>query len=215
MGAVDDAARWWAEAQVRARAERYYPSATVVARIRAPRFLGPLLRRGVVSDIRVALFDAQVDRLRLRRLDVVLHEVRVSRRELLRRRIRLRELGSGRIEVEIDGPSLAATVKLPLLFHADEVEMRPSVGPLAVSARGVLSVEHDVLRFRPGSLQGMPLPVSMDFEFRLPTSPIWPRAADVRSIEGGLLVSCELDDVPPGLIGPTVDSDLTPPASTS
>ena len=206
MSVLDGIARRWAEDQIRQRAESYYPSSRVLARIRSERFLRPLVRRGTVSDLEVALFDAEVNTddavVRLRRIILDLYEVTIRRRDLLQGRIRLKDLGSGRVEVEIDGPSLAAAVGLPLVFHEDEVEIRRGVGPLAVSARGALSVDEDVLRFRPGTVQGLPLLVSMDFEFRLPTSPVWPRAAEVRSIEGGLVLTCDLKDVPPGLIAP-------------
>lgn len=206
MGVVDDIARHWAEAQVRDRAEAVYPGCRALARISAPRFVGPLLRRGTVSDIEVAVFDADVKAgdspVRLRRLVIDLHEVSIRRRDLWRGRIRLKDLGSGRVEVEIEGRSLAGAVNLPLVFHDDEVEVRPGVGPLVVSARGALSVEDNVLKFRPGKVQGVPLLVSMDFELPLPTSPLWPRAADVRSVEGGLVLTCDLEDVPTGLIGP-------------
>lgn len=173
-----------------------------MATIGSPRFLWPLVRRGVVSDIEVALYDADVEPVRMRRLVIELHQVKVSRRRLLRGQVHLDDLGDGRVEVELDGPAVAEAVGLPLTFHDDEVEIRQSVGPVAVATRGALSVEGDLLTFRPGSVQGLPLLVSVDFEFRLPTSPLWPRAAEVRAIEGGLLVSCDLDDVPPGLIDP-------------
>lgn len=205
MGVVDAAARRWAQDQIRLRAEAFYPGSRARARIRSARFVWPLVRSGKVADLEVAVFDADVEAddavVRLRRVTIDLHEVTIRRRDLWRGRIRLKDLGSGAVEVVIDGPSLAAAVGLPLVFHADEVEIRRGMGPLAVSARGTLSVDEDVLRFRPGSLQGLPLLVSMDFEFNLPTSPVWPRAADVRSVEGALVLTCDLDDVPPGLIG--------------
>lgn len=201
---IGNLARVWAEHQLRDRAEAFYPGSRATARIRSPRFLGPLLRRGVVSDLEAAVFETDVaagDHLvRLRRLTVELHEVRVSRRALLAGRMRLERLGSGGVEAVIDGPSLARAVGLPLVFHEDEVEVRQSVGFLTVSTRGALSVDEDVLRFRPGKVQRVPLLVSVDFELTLPTSPLWPRAANVRSVEGALVLTCDLEDVPPGLI---------------
>lgn len=201
---LDALARSWAEAQVRDRAEAYYPGARALARIRSPRFLRPLLRRGLVSELEVALFDADVKTdgavVRLRRLVLHLREVRVARGALLRGCVRLRSLGTGRLEAEMDGPSLAAAVGLPLVFHEDEVEVRLGAGPFAVSARGALSVDDDVIRFRPGTVQGLPLLVSMDFELPVPTSPLWPRAAEARSVEGGLVLTCDLDAIPPGLL---------------
>ncbi|HLF41515.1 MAG TPA: hypothetical protein VI854_08580 [Acidimicrobiia bacterium] len=206
MPVLDGIARRWAEDQIRRTAESYYPGSRALARIRSEYFLRPLVRRGTVSDIEVALFDAEVSAekavVRLRRIILDLYEVTIRRRDLAKGRMRLKDLGSGRVDVEIDGPSLASAVGLPLVFHEDEVEIRRGVGPLAVSARGALSVDENVLRFRPGTVQGVPLLVSMDFEFPLPVSPVWPRAAEVRSIEGGLALSCDLEDVPPGLIDP-------------
>lgn len=209
MGALDRLARSWAETQIRDRTEAHYPGSRAMARIRAPRFLRALIGRGTVSDIEASLFETDVGDVRLRRLTVELHEVRVSRTALLRGRVRLRDLGSGSVEAVLDGPSLARAVRLPLVFHDDEVEIRQSMGPLAVSARGSLTVDENVLRFRPGTVQGVPLPVSADFQLPLPTSPVWPRAASVRSIEGALVLTCDLDDVPPGLI------DVTEPRLTS
>lgn len=211
MGAVDrpfrQLARAWAEAQIRDRAEAHYPGSRALARIHSDRFLGPLLRRGAVSDIEVALFDAQVSAgdapLRLRRLTIELHEVTIRRADLWRGRVRLKSLGTGRVELEIEGASLATAVGLPIVFHDDEVEIRAGVGLLAVSARGALSIDDNMLKFRPGRLQGVPLLVSMDFEIPIPTSPLLPRAADVRSVEGGLMLTCDLDDIPPGLIDRT------------
>lgn len=202
MGAVDRLARSWAETQIRDRTEAYYPGSRATARVRAPQFLRSLFLRGAVSDIEASLFEAEVGDVRLRRLTVDLHEVRVSRRALLRGRVRLLDLGSGSVEAVLDGPSLARAVGLPLVFHDDEVEIRQSMGPLAVSARGALSVDENVLRFRPGTVQGVPLLVSADFQWPLPTSPVWPRAASVRSVEGALVLTCDLDDIPPGLIAP-------------
>lgn len=204
--ALDRIARSLTEDEIRRRAERHYPESRVLARIRSGRFLWPLVRRGTVSDIEVAVFDTQVESagrlILLRRLTLELHEVTIRRRDLWRGRIGLHDLGTGRVEVEIDGVSLARALGLPLTFHADEVEIRAGVGPLSVSARGSLSVVDDVVRFRPGKVQGVPLLVSMDFEFPLPTSPLWPHAAEVRSIEGALLLGCDLDALPPGLIAP-------------
>lgn len=214
MGALDRLARSWAEAQIRDRAESYYSGCRAMARIRSPRFLRALVLRGRVSDIEASLFEVVVGDVRLRRLTIDLHEVRVSRGALVRGRVRLLDLGSGSVEAVLDGPSLARAVGLPLVFHDDEVEVRQAVGPLAVSARGALSVDENVLRFRPGKVQGVPLLVSADFQLPLPTSPVWPRAAEVRSIEGALVLTCDLDDVPPGLIDVTrAPGDPPPPRS--
>lgn len=203
---IDAAARRWAEHEIARRAEAYYPDATATVAIGSARFLWPLIRHGRVSEIAVRVTGAEAVTdgapVRLARLGLDLHEVSISRRDLVRRRARLRDLGSGRVEVVIDGPSLARALRLPLVFHDDEVEVRAGVGPLAVSARGSLSVADDVVRFRPGTVQGVPLLVSMDFEFPLPTSPLWPHAAEVRAVEGGLLLASDLDSLPPGLTGP-------------
>ena len=201
---LDRIARSLTEDEIRRRAERHYPDSRALARIGSRRFLWPLLRHGTVSEIEVGVFDAHVVSgeapVLLRRLTLHLHEVRVRRRDLLRGKVALADLGEGRVEVEVDGASLARALGLPLVFHDDEVEIRAGVGPLAVSARGALSVVDDVLRFRPGKIQGFPLLVSMDFEFALPVGPLWPHAAEVRSIEGGLALACDLESLPPGLV---------------
>lgn len=206
MGRLDGVARARAESEIAKRAQAYYPGSRVSARIGSARFLWPLLVRGTVSDIEIVLEDADVVAgsvaLRLRRLAIDLHEVRVDRRRLWKLEVGLRTLGSGRMEVEIDGPSLAAALGLPIVFHDDEVEVRPGIGLLAISARGALSVENNVITFRPGRVQGFPLLVSMDFEIPVPTSPLWPRAAEARSIEGALVVTGALDELPPGLTAP-------------
>jgi hypothetical protein len=200
--AGDQAARVYAQTKLAERAASYYPPSTAAdASIRSFPFVGRLLVMGDVVEMKVGMENLQADEVLIRRLDLDLQHVELDRNALFRGRIELTDIGSGRIDALIDGPSLARATQTDLRFHEDSVEIHKRVGGADVFARGRASVSNNVLRLQPTSVQGVGLPASaFALTIRMSGPEILPCDAVAEPVEGGLLVGCTVKDVPPSLL---------------
>jgi hypothetical protein len=200
--AGDQAARVYAQSKLAERAAAYYPPSTAAdASIRSFPFVGRLLVMGDVVEMKVGMENLQADVILIRRLDLDLRDVELDRNALFRGRVELIDIGSGRIDALIDGPSLAKAAQADLRFHEDSVEIHKRVGGADVFARGRASVSNNVLRLQPTSVQGVGLPASaFALTLRISGPEILPCDAVAEPVEGGLLVGCNVKDVPPSLV---------------
>jgi hypothetical protein len=207
---ADQAARVYAQSKLAERAVAYYPPTTAAdASIRSFPFLGRLLAVGDIDELRVGMENLRADVILIRRLDLDLRHVELDRGALLRGEVELIDIGAGRVDALLDGPSLARAAGADLRFRENSVEIHKRVGGADVYARGRASVSNNVLRLQPTSVQGVGLPASaFAVSIRLPGPEILPCDAVGEPVEGGLLVGCTLRDVPESLVraartGPT------------
>jgi hypothetical protein len=200
--AADVLARAWAESELAAQAAAYYPpSSASSAQIHSFPFLGRLLVGGDVSAVSLRLENLAAGVLALRRLQFDLDDVKVDRRELFSGRVRVLDIGAGRIEALVDGSSLARAVGLDVRFADGEVEVHRDIRGVDVSATARVTLEGNKLRIVPTSVQGLKVPVSnFAVSYDIPGVQLLPCTAGVRPVPAGLLVSCSVDDVPPALV---------------
>lgn len=200
--AADVAARVWAESKLRERAAAYYPPSTAAAAsIRSFPFLGRLLVLGDVPEVSVAMENVRPGVVVVRRLTLDMETVEVDRGKLLRGRVRLVDVGRGRIEARIDGPSLARAAGVDLRFREGAIEIHKDVRGVDVFATARASMEENVVRFEPTSVQGVGLPLeAFAVTYEIPGPELVPCRPTVRPVEGGLLVSCTVDEVPAALL---------------
>ncbi|MGH9035856.1 MAG: LmeA family phospholipid-binding protein [Acidimicrobiia bacterium] len=200
--AADVAARSWAEAELAEQAAAYYPpSSTSSASIRSFPFLGRLLIGGDVPGVSVRMEDLRADILTVRHLGLDLSDVKVDRGELFSGRVRVLDVGAGRIEALVDGSSLARAVGLDLRFAEGEVEIHTIVRGVEVSARGRVTLEGNRLHIVPTSVQGLGLPATaLTVTYEIPGAELLPCQAEVRPVPAGVLVACAVADVPPALL---------------
>lgn len=200
--AGDQAARAWAQAKLAEQAAAYYPPSTRSdAAIRSFPFLGRLLVQGDVPEVNLGMDNLRADVVLVRRLDLNLRNVEIDRGALARGKVEVADIGSGRIDAFVDGPSLAKAVNADLRFHEGGVEIHKRVAGRDVFARGRVSVSGNAVRLQPTSVQGVGLPASaFALTIRIPGVELWPCPAEVQMVEGGLRVGCRVKDVPPVLV---------------
>ncbi len=200
--AADLAARAWSESKLAEQAAAYYPpSGTSSATIHSFPFLGRLLVAGDVSEVVLRMEDLRAGIVVVRRLELDLRDVTLDRRELFAGRVKVVDVGAGRIEALVDGSTLARAVDLDVRFSDGEVEIHRRVRGVDVSARGRVTLEGNRLRIVPTSVEGLRLPATaFTVAYDLPGAELLPCSAEVRPVPEGLLVSCAVDDVPPALV---------------
>lgn len=199
---ADVAARSWAESKLAEQAAAYYPpSGESSASIRSFPFLGRLLVGGDVPEVFLRMENLRADILTVRRLALDLSGVEVDRGELFAGRVRVLDVGAGRIEALVDGSSLARAVGLDLRYADGEVEIHKTVRGVDVSARGRVTLEGNRLTIVPTSVQGLGIPAAaITVTYDIPGAELLPCQAEVRPVPEGLLVACAVDDVPPALV---------------
>ena len=200
---LDQVARSWTETKLRERAAAYYPPATSAsAQIRSFPFLGRLALQGVVPEVKLAMDDVRFDAVLVPSLRLDLHTVEIDKGELVRGRVRLLDIGQGRIDLRIDGPSLARAVDADVRFGDGSIEVHKRLGATDVVARGQVSLEGNTLRLRATSVEGAVLPASaFALTYQVPASELPPCRAEVRSVPGGLVAGCTFTGVPESLLG--------------
>ena len=153
-------------------------------------FVGRVLASGTVTDLSVSVDEVQAERVRFAAVAVDLDEVRVSRSELLSdRRVVLQDVGRGRARAEMTEQELSRLIDLPVTLERGRARVR--VGGQVVTATA--SVRDNVLRV---SVAGVQAPA-----ITIPKLPLVPCVADVELLPGRLRLSCQLDQVPPELVG--------------
>jgi hypothetical protein len=200
--AADVLARAWAESNLAQQASAYYPpSSASSASIDSFPFLGRLLMAGDVTAVSLRMEGLTADVVTVRHLQFDLDDVKVDRSEMFSGRVRVLDVGAGRVEALVDGTSLARALGLDVRFADGEVEVHREIRGVAVSARGRVTMEGNKLRIVPTSVQGLRVPAStFAVTYVIPGVRLLPCDAEVRPVPAGLLVACSVEDVPPALV---------------
>ena len=115
--------------------------------------------------------------------------------------MRLVDIGQGRIVATIDGPSLAKAVGVDVRFTPGEVQVHKRIQGVDVTARGKVTVQRNVVKFTPTSVEGFSLPLgTFAVTYTIPGIEILPCQADVQVVQDGLVLACTVSDVPPVLL---------------
>ncbi|MGH8972558.1 MAG: LmeA family phospholipid-binding protein [Acidimicrobiia bacterium] len=212
--AADVLARAWAESNLARQAAAYYPPSTASsASIRSFPFLGRLLVAGEVSAVSLRMEGLPADVLTVRHLQFDLDDVKIDRGEMFAGRVRVLDVGAGRVEALVDGTSLARALGLDVRFADGEVEVHREIRGVDVSARGRVTLEGNKLRIVPISAQGLSVPAStFTVTYDIPGVRLLPCDAEVRPVPEGLLVACSVEDVPPALVQGAAAAGLRAPS---
>jgi hypothetical protein len=199
---ADRAAKGWAESQLAERAAAYYPPGSgSSASIHSFPFIVRLLFLGSVPRVDVNLDDLRIQQVLIRQLSIHVSDVKLSRSELFKGRVHLDDVGEGKIVATIDGPSLAKAAGLDLRFTPGEVSVHEKIQGVDVTAKGKVAVKGNTVTVTPTSVQGLNVPASQfAVSYRIPGIEILPCQADVKIVQNGLVVSCDVVDVPPALV---------------
>jgi hypothetical protein len=198
----DRAAKGWAERQLAERAAAYYPpGAGSSASIHSFPFLGKLLLLGSVPKADVNLDDLNFDGVVVKQLSLKVSKVKLDRAELFSGRVRLLDVGQGRIVATIDGPSLAKATGFDVRFTPDQVEVHQKIQGVDVVAKGKVTVKGNVVTITPTSVQGMNVPLSrFTVSYKIPGIEILPCQAAVKLIRNAVTLSCDVVDIPAALV---------------
>jgi hypothetical protein len=198
----DGAARSWAERRLAERAAAYYPpGAGSSARIHSFPFIGRLLFLGSVPRVDVNLDDLRFEAVLIRRLSLRVSDVKLDRDELFGGRVRIEDVGEGRIVATVDGPSLARATGFDVRFRPGEVEVHRRIQGVDVVAKGQLAVQGNLVTVTPTSVQGLAVPASrFAISYRIPGIELLPCQADVQIIRDAVTLSCDVTDVPAALV---------------
>lgn len=199
---VDRAAKGWAESQLAERAAAYYPpGAGSSASIRSFPFIGRLLFLGSVPRVAVNLDDLKFQAVVVRQLSLRVSDVKLDRAELFSGKVRLTDVGEGQIEATVDGPSLAKATGFDVRFAPGQVEVHQRIQGVDVVAKGQLTVKGNVVTVTPTSVQGLNVPLSrFAISYKIPGIEILPCQADVKIVRGGVVLSCDITDIPAALV---------------
>lgn len=199
---ADRAAKGWAERQLADQAAAYYPPGSdASASIHSFPFIGRLLFLGSVPRVDVNLDDVRFQAVLVRRLSLRVSDVKLDRAEIFSGNVHLYDIGQGEIVATLDGPSLAKATGFDLRFKPGEVEVHQKIQGVDVVAKGQVSVKGNVVTVTPTSVQGLAVPLSrFAISYRIPGIEILPCQANVKIIQNGVTLSCQVNDVPAALV---------------
>lgn len=198
----DQAARGWAETKLAERAAAYYPpGGGSSASIRSFPFVGRLLLNGSIPGVDVNVDDLRLEGVMVRRLAIRVFAVKLDRGELFDGRVRVDDIGEGQIVATLDGPSLARAAGHDLRFRPGAVEVHQRIQGVDVTAQGKLAVKGNLVTFTPTSVEGLSVPASrFAISYRIPGIEILPCQADAEIVDDGVVLSCDVVDVPAALV---------------
>ena len=199
---ADRAAKGWAERQLADQAAAYYPPGSdSSASIHSFPFIGRLLFFGSVPRVEVTLDDVRFQAVLVRQLSLQVSDVKLDRAEIFSGNVRLDDIGQGQIVATLDGPSLAKAIGFDLRFKPGEVEVHQKIQGVDVVAKGQVSVKGNVVTVTPTSVQGLAVPLSrFAISYRIPGIEILPCQANVKIIQNGVTLTCQVTDVPAALV---------------
>jgi hypothetical protein len=198
----DQAAKSWAESQLAERAAAYYPPGSgSSASIRSFPFIGRLLISGSVPKVDVNLDDLRFQAVVVRQLSLKVSDVKLDRSDLFDGRVRLLDVGQGRLQATIDGQSLAKATGFDVRFTPGQVEVHQKIQGVDVVAKGQLAVKGNLVTVTPTSVQGLSVPASrFAISYRIPGIELLPCQADVEIIQNAAVLSCAVSDIPAALV---------------
>ncbi len=168
--------------------ERTRGVTTVRARVDSFPVVARVLGTGQVRHVSVELDRVARQELTFATIRMELEGVRVGRRTLLGGEVEIQSIERGRIAAELTAEALSAA--LPVA----SVELGPGVARVAVGGAGVdvaLELQEGRLRFAAGPLPELAVPLPVDV---LPCEP------EGEVLEGRILLTCTVHDVPPVLV---------------
>lgn len=170
------------------------PAGPTSSRIESFPFLPRLLSSGDVSRITVAAVGVTVEGLTMARVAVDLRGVTLDRDRLLsERKIVLQFLDRGTATVEVSQEELSERLGVPVTLEAGQARVRVASQTVTATA----SVSDNTLRL---AVAGFSVPA-----LRIPRIPLVPCVADAEILPGRIRLSCEIDQVPPELLGRPLD----------
>jgi hypothetical protein len=198
----DQAAKGWAESKLAERAAAYYPPGTdSSASIHSFPFIGRLLFSGSIPRVDVNLDDLRIETVLLRQLSIHVSDVKLARGDLFHGKVHLEDIGEGTIVATVDGPSLAKATGFDVRFTPGEVEVHKRIQGVDVTAKGKISVKGNVVTVTPTSVEGLAVDAStFAIRYRIPGIELLPCQADVKVIQNGLVLACDLTDIPAALV---------------
>jgi LmeA-like phospholipid-binding len=198
----DRAAKGWAESKLAERAAAYYPPGSgSSASIHSFPFLGRLLFSGSVPWVDVNLDDVRIEAVLIRQLSIHVSEVKLARGELFHGGVHIDDVGQGRIVATLDGPSLAKAIGVDVRFTPGEVQVHQKIQGVDVTAKGKVSVKGNLVTVTPTSVEGLAVPPSrFAVSYRIPGIEILPCQADVKVVQNGVVLACNVSDVPAALV---------------
>lgn len=198
----DQAAKSWAESKLAERAAAYYPPGSgSSASIRSFPFIGRLLISGSVPQVDVNLDDLLFQAVVVRRLSLEVSDVKLDRSDLFDGRVRLLDVGQGRLQATVDGPSLSKATGFDLRLTPGQVEVHQRIQGVDVVAKGRLSVKGNLVTVTPTSVQGLAVPASrFAVSYRIPGIELLPCEADVEVVQDAAVLSCAITDIPAALV---------------
>ena len=188
---ADVAARRASESQLERRIVNDVPGATAATvRIDSLPFLGRLAVSGRVPAVHAVAHDVEAPRLRLSRVSVDLHDVRIDRGRFFRhRQIDLENVERGFATAEIAQDDLREALGgVPIVL--DDGRIGVTIGEVTASVS--VSLRDNVLRLNAGRLT---IPT-----ITLPRIPLLPCVSDAVAEVGRLRLSCTLATVPDELL---------------
>ena len=170
------------------------PTGPITTRIASFPFLGRLLTAGDVSRLTVAAVGVTVEGLTFARVAVDLRGVTVDRDRLLsERKVVLESLRRGTAIAEVTADQLSERLRVPVTLESGRARVRVAGQTLTATA----SVTDNTLRL---AVAGIPVP-----SLRIPRLPLLPCAADAEILPGRIRLTCDVDRVPPELLGRPLD----------
>jgi hypothetical protein len=152
------------------------------------------LSSGDVSRITVAATEVTVEGLTFARVAVDLHGVTLDTDRLLsERKIVLESLDRGTAVAEVTQDQLSERLGVPVTLEAGQVRVRVAGQTVGATA----SVSDNTLRL---AVAGFSVP-----SLRIPRLPLVPCVADAQILAGRIRLTCEVDQVPPELLGRPLD----------
>ena len=137
----------------------------------------------------------------IRQLSIHVSDVKLNRSDLFKGRVHLDDVGAGKLVATIDGPSLAKAAGFDLRFTPGEVSLHQKIQGVEVTAKGKVTVKGNLVSVTPTSVEGLNVPASqLAVSYRIPGIEILPCQADVKIVQDGIVVSCNVVDVPPALV---------------
>jgi len=193
--AADIGVRSVAESQLRDRvAASVQAAGPTTARIESFPFLGRLLTSGAVSHIRIAAAEVTADRLTFARVSLDLEDVTFDRSSLLSQRtLVLTSLRRGAAVAEVTQDRLSALLGVPVTLEPGRARVRVAGQMITAQA----SVTDNTLRV---TVAGLSLPA-----LRIPKTSLLPCVADAAVLAGLVRLTCEVDKLPPELVGRPLD----------
>lgn len=193
--AADIGLRSVAESQLRDQvAASVRPAGPTTARIESFPFLGRLLTSGSVSHVRISAGEVSAERLTFARVSLDLEDVTFDRTSLFsERKVVLEALRRGTAVAEMTQDRLSELLGVAVTLEPGRARVRVA-GQLVTATA---SVTDNTLRL---TVAGLSVPA-----LRVPRTSLLPCVGQAEIIPGRIRLSCQVDALPPELLGRPLD----------